>query len=227
MPLERILIIFVKYPEPGCVKTRLAHSIGKDKAAFLYRTFVELLLKKTSDMSSERFIFYTPADKREKLSNWLGGGSKLFPQRGNDLGQRMSNAVRFAFAKGAREIVIVGTDIPLLDKEVVLTAFKKLENRQCVIGPSLDGGYYLLGLSHFEGKIFQNINWGTDKVLNQTLGAVKRLGLTYSLLEERFDVDDIEDLVRLRLSLRRYRKAGSPELDFLSDRLDELSLNTH
>jgi len=227
VPLERILIIFVKYPEPGCVKTRLAHSIGKDKAAFLYRMFVELLLRRTNNMSSERFIFYTPAEKREKLSSWLGGGSKLFPQRGDNLGQRMSNAVRFAFAKGAREIVIVGTDIPLLDKEVVLTAFKKLENHQCVIGPSLDGGYYLLGLSHFEGKIFQNINWGTDKVLNQTLGAVKRLGLTYSLLEERFDVDDIEDLVRLKLSLRRYKKAGSPELDFLSGRLDELSLNTH
>jgi len=222
---ERILIIFVKYPEAGFVKTRLAQSIGKERAASLYRLFVELLLKRISDISFERFIFYTPAEKKEKLSSWLGGGSKLFPQRGDNLGQRLSNAVQFAFAKGACGVVIVGTDIPLLDKEVILTAFKKLEDRQCVIGPSLDGGYYLLGLSHFDAKIFQNMNWGTDKVLNQTLEAVKHSRLTYSLLEERFDVDDIEDLVRLKLSLRRYRKAGPCELDLLSDRLDELSLN--
>ncbi len=225
MSLERILIVFVKYPEAGHVKTRLAKSIGKKEATSIYRLFVELLLERTDSMDSERLIFYTPANKREKVSIWLDDDSRLFPQRGDNLGQRMSNAFRFAFARGAREIVIVGTDIPLLDKEVILGAFKKLENRQCVIGPSLDGGYYLLGLSHFDGRIFQNINWGTDKVLDQTIEAVKRLGLTYSLLEKHFDVDDIEDLVRLRLSLRRHRKAGFQELDYLRDRLDELSLD--
>ena len=226
MPLERILIVFVKYPEAGCVKTRLAQSIGNDKAVSVYRLFVELLLKRTKNMSSERFIFYAPADKREQISSWLDHSSKLFPQKGDNLGERMSNAFQFSFAEGAREIVIVGTHIPFLDEEIILRAFKKLKNRQCVIGPSFEGGYYLLGLSHFDGRIFQGINWGTDKVLDQTLGVVKRLGLTCSLLEKLFDVDDIEDLLRLRLSLRRYRKAGSHELDFLSDRLDELSLNT-
>lgn len=227
MPLERILIIFVKYPEAGSVKTRLAQSIGEERAASLYRLFVELLLKRISDTSFERLIFYSPAEKRGKLSGWLGGGLRLFPQRGDNLGQRLSNAFQFAFREGARKVVIVGTDIPLLDKEVILTAFQRLEDSQCVIGPSLDGGYYLLGLSHFDAKIFQNINWGTDKVLNETLQAVKHLGLAYSLLAECFDVDDIEDLVRLKLSLRSHRKAGSPELDFLSDRLDELSPNTY
>ncbi|MBA7501151.1 hypothetical protein ES704_03913 [subsurface metagenome] len=226
MDLERILIVFIRYPEAGCVKTRLAKSIGEKEAASFYRLFVELLLKRTDDMSSERLIFYTPANKRDKISSWLDDDSRLFPQRGDNLGQRMSNAFQFGFARGAHEIVIVGTDIPLLNKEVILAAFKKLENRQCVIGPSFDGGYYLLGLSHFDGTIFQNINWGTDKVLDQTLEAVKRLGLTYSLLEEHFDVDDIEDLVRFKLGLRRHRKAGSHELDLLSDRLDELSLNS-
>ncbi len=226
MSLEHILIVFVRYPEAGCVKTRLAKSIGEKEAASVYRLFVELLLKRTDNMSSERLIFYTPANKRAKVSSWLGDDSKLYPQKGDDLGQRMCNAFQFAFAEGARKTVIVGTDIPLLSKEVTLTAFKELENHQCVIGPSPDGGYYLLGLSHFDGRIFQGIHWGTGEVLDQTLGAVASLGLTYTLLEKHFDIDDIEDLLRLRLSLRKYKKTGFQELAYLSDRLDELFLNS-
>ncbi len=225
MSLERILIVFVKYPEAGCVKTRLAKSIGKKEAAYVYGLFVELLLKRTLNMTSERLIFYAPANKRDEISSWLGDDSRLYPQKGDDLGQRMSNAFRFAFAEGARKTVIVGTDIPFLGKEVILRAFKNLENHQCVIGPSLDGGYYLLGLSHFDGRIFHNIHWGTGKVLNQTLGIIHRLGLTYSLLEKHFDVDDIEDLLRLRLGLGKYKKTGLQELDYLRDKLDELPLN--
>lgn len=225
MFLERILIVFVKYPEAGHVKTRLAKSIGEKEAAALYGLFVELLLKKTDNMNSKRLIFYTPVNQRDKVSSWLNDDSKLYPQKGDDLGQRMSNAFRFAFARGARRIVIVGTDIPLLNREIILKAFRELENRQCVIGPSPDGGYYLLGLSHFDERIFQNIPWGTGKVLNQTLRIVQGLGLTYSLLEEHFDVDDIEDLIRLKSSLRRHRKAGFYELDLLSHRIEQLSLN--
>ena len=225
MSLERILIVFVRYPEAGCVKTRLAKTIGKKEAATVYRLFVELLLKRSDNMSSERLIFYAPANRRNKVANWLDDGSRLYHQKGDNLGQRMCNAFRFAFAEGARKTVIVGTDIPLLSREVILTAFEELENRQCVIGPSLDGGYYLLGLSHFDGKIFQNIHWGTDKVLNQTLGIVQRLGLTYSLLEEYSDVDDIEDLLRLRLSLEKHKKTGFRELDYLRGKLNKLLLN--
>jgi hypothetical protein len=220
------LIIFARYPEAGFVKTRLAKSIGKKAAASIYRLFVELLLKRTDKMASERLIFYAPANKRDEISSWLDKDSKLYPQRGDDLGQRMSNAFRFAFAEGTRKTVIVGTDIPLLSTEVILAAFKELENRQCVIGPSLDGGYYLLGLSHLDGRIFENIHWGTDRVLDQTLGVVKRLRLTYSLLEKHFDVDDIGDLLRLRRCLGKYKRAGLQELDYLRDRLDELSLNS-
>ena len=225
MSLERILIVFVRYPEAGCVKTRLAKSIGKKEAASVYRLFVELLLKRTDNMSSERLIFYTPENKRDEVLSWLGDDSKLYPQKGDDLGQRMCNAFRFAFAEGARKIVIVGTDIPLLSTEVILRAFEVLEDRECVIGPSFDGGYYLLGLSHFDGKIFQNIHWGTSEVLDQTLGTLKLLRLTCSLLEKHLDVDDIGDLLRLRLSLRKYNKTGFQKLDCLRDKLDQLSLN--
>lgn len=222
---ECVLIMFVKYPQPGYVKTRLAESIGKEQASFLYRRFVELLIKRTNDGRFERFIFYTPAEKRRELLSWLGDRLKMFPQRGDDLGQRLSNAFRFAFAKGAHRVVIVGTDIPLLDREVILRAFRELENRQCVIGPSLDGGYYLLGLSHFYAKIFQNIHWGTDEVFSQTLQIIRHLGLTHSLLEEHFDVDDVKDLVRLKLSVRRHEREKLHDLNFLIDVLEKLSIN--
>lgn len=222
---ERVLIIFMKYPEAGFVKTRLAKSIGREKAASVYRLLVELLIRRTDDASFERSIFYTPVHRKQALLKWMGGRLKLFPQRGDNLGERESNAFRFAFAKGAHRVILIGADIPFLNNELILTAFRELEKCDCVMGPSMDGGYYLLGLRRFYATLFREIDWGTDKVMSQTLRAMEELGLTYTLLGERFDVDDVEDLVRLKISLSNHRKAGFEDLDLLIDRLEELSVD--
>lgn len=196
-PAADCLIIFVKYPEPGLVKTRLAKDIGNEKATVLYKSFVETILRATDDNNFKRIIFYTPPDKKDEMNEWLGNDIEMYPQKGSNLGERLYNAFRFTFDEGAKKAVVIGTDSPLLDKKIALEAFKELDKNECVIGPAADGGYYLLGLSRLCREIFHNIDWGTDKVYSQTLQALKGAGLGYCALEENFDIDEAADLKKL------------------------------
>jgi hypothetical protein len=199
-----VLIIFIKYPQPGFVKTRLAKEIGKERAASLYRLFAETILARIKDKSFTRFIFYCPASKKKQIRAWLGPDlSNIYPQKGRDLGEKLTHAFEFTFKKGAKKVVAIGTDSPAIDKEVILRAFEELESRDCVIGPSSDGGYYLLGLSSFYREIFKNIMWSTDRVFRQTLNRLEELKLNFSSLEEHFDVDNIRDLIVLKDRLEK------------------------
>lgn len=200
---KNALIIFTKYPRPGFVKTRLGKAIGKKNAASLYKLFVETIVTSTQDYQFRRVIFFTPTNKKEKFVRWLGRDLEFIPQRGNDLGERMFNAFNHVFAQGAERVVIIGTDSPLIDNEVANEAFRRLKIRDCVIGPSLDGGYYLLGLSRIFREIFENIDWGTNKVFSQTLKAFKSANFKPSILKEDFDVDDIRSLALLNKRLEK------------------------
>lgn len=222
MFLENLLIIFVKYPQAGFVKTRLAKEIGKVKASLLYRLFVETILARTEDTDFTRVIFYSPADKRKQIEDWLGPNLKLHPQEGDVLGERLSYAFRFAFEKGAKRVIVIGTDSPTLDRKVVLDAFERLKNMQCVLGPALDGGYYLVGLSYFYREIFKGIEWGSDKVFRQTLESIKKLKIKFSLLDEDLDIDNINDLMRLRRRLAQIHKTNSADLSSLIEALDKI-----
>ncbi|MBI3008198.1 MAG: DUF2064 domain-containing protein, partial [Candidatus Omnitrophica bacterium] len=111
MSLNNVLIIFVKYPEPGFVKTRLAEKIGKDKAAFLYRVFVEAILARTEDIGFRRIIFCHPPEKSQGFRDWLGD-NEVYLQEGDTLGERLSNAFEVTFKNGARRVVTIGTDSP-------------------------------------------------------------------------------------------------------------------
>lgn len=201
---NNLLIIFVKYPQPGLVKTRLAKDVGKQKAADLYRLFVEAALKRTKGKNFKRLIFYTPQDKVKEIKKWLGSdGLEFRPQKGRDLGERLFNAFRLTLGSSCvRRIVTIGTDSPLIDRKVVNTAFKALETKQCVLGPALDGGYYLIGLSSLKKEVFKGINWGTKKVFAQTLKRLKMLKMSYSFLDLSFDVDRHKDIVYLRQKIR-------------------------
>jgi hypothetical protein len=200
-----VLLIFVKYPRLGRVKRRLSKTIGRENATFLYKIFVEKTIKETKSKNYERIIFFTPIRRKKEFIKWLGKRLKFIPQKGKNLGDRLYNAFKEAFALGAEKIVAIGTDSPLLNKEVIYRAFKKLNNKECVIGPSLDGGYYLLGLSCLNRGLFKGINWGTEKVFRQTLNAIKKINFRLGLLEKMLDVDDIKDLITLiRKSGRLY-----------------------
>src|SRR3989338_2999752 len=194
MLADNVLIIFVKYPQPGFVKTRLAKEIGKKNASELYRLFVETLLARIKDKNFTRVIFYSPVSKRNEIKMWLGDDLALSPQKGRGLGERLSSAFRLAFKNGAKRVLVIGTDSPALNKKLILDAFKKLKEIQCVLGPAFDGGYYLVGLTSFHEEIFQHIDWSSDNVFKQTLKAIKKSRISFSLLDKQLDIDNKDDL---------------------------------
>lgn len=227
MLLDRVLIIFVKYPQAGFVKTRLAKEIGKEKAARLYRLFVKAILARTNDANFTRFIFYSPLEKETQIRQWLNYPPYLYPQEGDNLGKRLSNAFEFTFKRGAKKAVVIGTDSPTVGKETVIKAFEELEQNDCVIGPSTDGGYYLLGLSNFRREIFDNIEWDTDIVFRQTVNILKGLKLQLSFLDEDFDVDNSQDLIKLRNRLEKVGKIESTYFAPILENLKGITLKSH
>ncbi|MGR3309765.1 MAG: TIGR04282 family arsenosugar biosynthesis glycosyltransferase [Candidatus Brocadiales bacterium] len=205
--MDNSLLIFLKYPEAGEVKTRLARGIGGEKAARLYRLFVDATLKRTLDRNElyEQLLFYAPVERGSEIKSWIGGsgGDKvtlsLQPQIGSDLGERMLNALKAAFSNGAKKAVIIGTDSPTLDKETIYEAFYLLKNTDIVIGPAVDGGYYLIGASlPAPREIFIGIDWGSNKVFEQTIKRIRGGNASYSLLPLHYDVDNLEDLRTLK-----------------------------
>ncbi|MFQ5680454.1 MAG: TIGR04282 family arsenosugar biosynthesis glycosyltransferase [Candidatus Omnitrophota bacterium] len=203
------LIIFMKYPRPGRVKTRLAADIGRENAAHLYRLFAEAILQTTQSGNFRRIVYYAPRGKKQDFQNWLGKETKLRPQQGQTLGQRLSDGFKSLFWQGAKRVVAIGTDSPLLSPETINRAFRLLRRHQCVLGPCIDGGYYLLGLSGFYPAIFQKISWGTNKVLRQTLKRIEEAKLSHKLLNPGFDIDDIGGLLLLEKMLMQTQRASA------------------
>lgn len=191
-----MLLIFVKYPGPGKVKTRLAKNIGLENAAILYRKMAESIIYDLSKLAEYRkIVFFDPPERRNDVMRWLKfNGLSFVAQEGNSLGERMSNAFSHAFSLGADKAVIIGTDCPQISTQTILTAFERLETSEVVIGPSYDGGYYLLGLRRFIPEIFHDIDWSTNLVFDQTMKKLRRNGIKSECLEMLRDVDTVEDL---------------------------------
>ncbi|MBI5101150.1 MAG: TIGR04282 family arsenosugar biosynthesis glycosyltransferase [Nitrospirae bacterium] len=195
--------IMIKYPDPGRVKTRLAADIGPADAAVLSREITERVMEQTTPPSGGyvRFVFYGPPERTDEFGSWLPD-EKLICQRGGDIGERMHNAVTCLFDNGADKAVITGSDIPDLAKETVLQAFELLEGADVVIGPALDGGYYLIGMKSPMPVLFRDIPWSTEDVYSETVGAITRSGRSYKCLPALSDIDTVE-------GLRSYLKEGS------------------
>ena len=222
---NNVLIIFVKYPQPGRVKTRLAKDIGKQNAADLYRLFTEALLERTEGKNYRRILFYTPPDKENRIKKWLAGnGLEFHPQKGKDLGERLYSSFSYSFAASAQRVVTIGTDCPMIDKEIINSAFAALESKHCVLGPSLDGGYYLVGLSLLKEDIFKGICWGTKKVFSQTLHKLRATKMNYHILKPLFDIDTYQDAALLKEKLERMRMIPAG-LEPLLGRLRKLKYN--
>jgi rSAM/selenodomain-associated transferase 1 len=197
------LIVFLKEPRPGAVKTRLAKALGAERAAQLYRALAEEEVRATAPLRDEyqRLFFFTPAESRPALERWLPGET-LLPQQGNDLGARMSNAFDAAFRRGARRAAIIGTDVPWVTRELVREALLALADHEVVVGPARDGGYYLLALDRPRPSLFEGIEWSTPSVLSATAERAAVLGLRLSVLEGLPDIDTLEDVRREWRALR-------------------------
>jgi uncharacterized protein len=190
------LLVFLKVPRPGQVKTRLAAEIGAGEAARVYRALAERVLAQTAPEAGDsyrRLIFFSPADARDEIAAWLPG-EVLVAQEGADLGQRMDAAFAHAFASGATRAVLVGTDVPRLSREHVRQALAALGTSPVVLGPATDGGYYLVALTARQPELFQGIAWSTDAVRAATVERASALGLAVHLLEPLRDVDTAADL---------------------------------
>jgi rSAM/selenodomain-associated transferase 1 len=187
---KNLSIVFVRNPELGKVKTRLAKTIGDKKALNIYI----LLLKHTESVlqkvSSDKVVYYSEEIQNNDL--WSDRCFQKKLQKGNDLGERMQHAFEMAFKEGYEKVVIVGSDLFDLKSAHIENAFKTLENHNLVIGPSLDGGYYLLGMKVLHSAVFKNKQWGTDSVLETTLKNLEQENV--KLLEALNDIDTFEDL---------------------------------
>lgn len=191
-----MLIIFVKYPEPGKVKTRLAEDIGREKAAQIYSGMAETIIHNVSNSTEYKtIIFFDPPERRSDVENWLqNNGYNLLPQEGKSLGEKMANAFSKAFSLGAEKAVIIGTDCVEISDEIISQAFDTLHRVDVALGPAEDGGYYLLGLKEPMPEIFNDIHWSTNLVLKQTLKKLEEKGLKFKLLKTLRDIDTIRDL---------------------------------
>ncbi|MGB7292958.1 MAG: TIGR04282 family arsenosugar biosynthesis glycosyltransferase [Thermodesulfobacteriota bacterium] len=191
-----MLLIFVKYPESGKVKTRLAKNIGSESAALLYRKMAESIIYDLSKLADYRkIIFFDPPERRNDVMRWLKfNGLSFIAQEGDSLGEKMSNAFSHAFSLGADKAVVIGTDCPQITTQTIVKAFEKLETSEVVIGPSYDGGYYLLGLKSLIPEVFHGIDWSTNIVFDQTMKRLRHNGINSECLEMLRDVDTVEDL---------------------------------
>jgi rSAM/selenodomain-associated transferase 1 len=189
------LLVFVKAPRPGAVKTRLAAVLGDEGAARLYRVLAEEEIRRTAPRTGdyERTLVFTPEDARAEIERWLPGES-LAVQEGADLGERMSRAFASAFAAGARRVAIIGTDVPAAGREHTMEALRSLDDHDVVLGPTHDGGYYLIALDRPRPALFQSIPWSTPSVLPATAERAGVLGLTVRMLDPLRDIDTVGDL---------------------------------
>ena len=194
---HELLIVFTRYPEPGTTKTRLAKFLGNNEAAAVQKKLTEhtmLQVRKLMQLCPVSVCVYFNGGSRRKIEQWLGPDFRYREQGRGDLGKRMAHAFAEAFLQQYKRTVIIGTDCPHLNVAHMEQAFAALRRKDLVLGPATDGGYYLIGLSRNEKSLFENISWGTDSVLAETLNIAAEKGLAAELLEALSDVDRPEDL---------------------------------
>ena len=185
-----LVLVFCKNQILGKVKSRLALKIGQKKALLIYSELVNKTASIVNSLSAEVHLYYS--DYIEENDNFNPLKIKKFIQKGKNLGDRIINALNISFKKFS-PVVIIGSDLWKLEVSDIEDAFRILKNKNIVIGPSTDGGYYLIGMNYLNTKIFENKNWGQESVLNDTIRDIDDK-TNIHLLDEKTDIDTYEDL---------------------------------
>jgi hypothetical protein len=193
---DALILLFLKAPARGAVKSRLAAVLGEDAALELYRNFVLDMLETIDRSGLPCRICYHPPDAGERVAGWLGRHRSYLAQTGDDVGERMEQAFRRAFAEGISRAVLVGSDIPDLPPAFLADAFGSLATSDAAIGPARDGGYYLIGFrrDRFFPAIFHGMPWSSDSVFMRTMRTFDQAGCRVQVLPAWRDVDTILDL---------------------------------
>lgn len=188
---KKSLLIFIRNPELGKVKTRLAETLGTEKTLEIYQKLLLHTQNETYPLPVLKIIAYSdfiPLNDSWKRLQYL-----QTLQNGRDLGVRMKNAFEQRFLQGDQQVIIIGSDCIELTQSQIENAFVTLSNSDIVIGPAKDGGYYLLGMKKLHPDIFENKNWGSASVLKDTIQTIKNLELSYQMLSELNDIDNESD----------------------------------
>jgi rSAM/selenodomain-associated transferase 1 len=207
MNKKRCVVLFARYPERGEIKSRLATVYDPDFITGLYQNFVNDILEMLQGRGLPFCIAFHPPGKENAMRRIFGKENAYIPQEGMDLGERMKNVFIRCFSKGFESVVIIGSDIPDLPGEMPEEALNSLEEQDVTIGPSGDGGYYLIGFTKetFTPAVFEGIAWGTDTVLGETLKILNAESRAVHTLPEWNDIDTPDDL---REFMRRNERKG-------------------
>lgn len=184
------LWILLKAPVAGTVKTRLAGKLGHAAACEAYQALVKHLLKNLKGLR-QVVLCYSPPEQASLVNPWLIEGWGMHPQSEGNLGERLASTLQTGFNSGAKKMVIIGSDCPYVQTSDIREAWKQLDSHDAVVGPAIDGGYWLIGMKEFRPELLENISWSTNQVLGQTLKRCKERQLKVHLLRILEDVDDL------------------------------------
>ena len=207
--LMNTLGIFVKHPLPGRVKTRLAAEIGESAATACYEAFVRDIVEKFQTTGESRHLCYAPDGQPAEtyFQSLAGSDYNIWPQPDSTLGARLQQFFDDAFANSANSVIVIGSDSPSLPVEFITSAFEQLQHVDCVIGPAIDGGYYLFGQRGTSHPLFADINWSQPTVFAETIARIQNLQLSYSVLNPWYDIDTRADLTFLKNHLTALRQS--------------------
>lgn len=194
---ENALIILIRNPQLGRVKTRLAAKIGDERALKVYMALLDYTRSIAIEIDASRLLFYS--DFIDENDSWDCELFTKFLQKGNSFGTRMCRAFELTL-NNRQKAVIIGSDCVELTSHIIRKAFDKLSTFDVVLGPAKDGGYYLMGLKKVYPELFINKRWSTSSVLADTLNDIKNLGLSFYLLPVLSDIDEFEDFKSSKLS---------------------------
>ena len=186
---QRAIIIFIRVPELGKVKTRLAKEVGEEKALKIYKALLSHTREVSLNTNASRYLYYATSPVKDE---WDEDQFIKSSQKGEGLGERMMSAFQEVLTQ-CQQVLIIGSDCPQLSSKIIEEAFEKLENSDVVIGPTMDGGYYLLGLKEMYPFLFENMEWSTENVNKETIKRSKENGLSIYELDILSDVDYKED----------------------------------
>ena len=192
MKKKKALILFTKNPELGKVKTRLAKTIGNEKALEIYIKLLQHTKEIVIELDVDKFVFYSDNIIYDDI--WEPSKFNKKVQVGADLGNRMLHAFGELFQSGYQSVCIIGSDCYELNSDIIAGAFDDLSRNDVVLGPTFDGGYYLLGMNKLVPELFENKNWSTETVYSETLVDLKKLALSLSTTVKLNDIDEEKDV---------------------------------
>jgi len=207
------LILFTRIPVAGKTKTRLQPFLTGEECCLLQKAFLQDLGKalQESEICCDIMVCYAPEGDLNELKGLLPGISIFFPQRGGDLGEKMHNAISDVLAKGYGRCLLLGSDIPLMKSSDINEAVSHLDCSDVVVCPTEDGGYYMIGMKEPNEELFRLNEYGVSTVLEKTLSAAEKAGKSCTIGAKALDVDEPNDLLRLKEMLEQEAPETCPE----------------